>query len=520
MCWPAFEAFADEAVSHIRDEARQSEVREELLDHMESKAEPLLLAGYSQEDAAAAVLRDMGEAEPLAGQLGAVNSRVPAEDMHSAMNKVFWGLLLSLFSLDFWYLKLITTSIGAVLFFAGLYQLRRTNPSLKKAFWLYTFHVLFSAGITAYTALPAAADMGATLWLTVIGTGLQLVGICYLGSGLSDLCERSGGEEGEAPRINSIGGWYFFSLIFAVLGMAGFGFFAVIPAFIVFGYILRQISRTREYLYFQGVSAGTKELGRRGMGLSYLMLALLLVLPFGVSWFVATETPPAAVFDPAAGTAPADKERVAELRAKLLDLGLDETFLNDLPDAEVRLLEDTETVQMIYCYQTVDGGELAIAFAACRRENVDGPTLRLITRAWWEIPPEQAYRDGLALQWADALFWEPEESSAWTLFERDGSIWEMPVLSEREQSWTVPAVEFRVVPKAQNLRVLQVANFYEAEYWGYQGCYYIHRTSPFALPFYSSAAPMQSSTGFFMQTEPLPSGFQQIYAYGLLDLEP
>ena len=497
----------DDACARIRDEETRAAVRDELLDHLEEKAAYLMVCGRTEEGAWTEALADMGEAEPLAGQLGLLHSRIPREDLHAGLSKVFWGLLLNFFNLDIWELKLITTSLGALLLLAGLLQLRRCNRELKRALWLYAGLILIQGCALSLGMLP---DMPETLnrWMTAASVLLNIWCFFTLFAGLGRLCP---GEE-SASGIHKCGFLYVLSLGIALLG-GSLGWLAAIPGIIIFIYILAQVRKVQTACWLHGVHAGARRLGRRGL-LAVLFSALVIAgIPSLTSYLVAAETPAAEVFH-----MPADADAAAA-RQRLVELGMDDDMAADLPAEELKLLAGTERVGMSYHYITIDGGDFAAQNAVCIL-NEEKREARVVSRFLWETPPDRAWRDGVSVL-SDYLWDEDWPQRFYSLWEQDGVTMTMPVLRQEERAgFTPPGFEYRVLPEAEKQRTIFCLNWHmglaeeDRAIWSANYAY-VHRTNFFCSPYFSAASPYNGS----MFDSGLPAGFTRNWIMAELPLE-
>jgi hypothetical protein len=502
----AAERWLDDACARIRDEETRAAVREELLDHLEEKVTCLMVCGRPEEAAWAEALTDMGDAEPLAGQLGLLHSRIPKEDLRAGLSKVFWGLLLNFFNLDIWELKLITTSLGALLLLAGLLQLRRCNRELKRTLWLYAGLMLLQGCALSLGMMP---DMPETLsgWLTAASALLNIWCFFTLFTGLGRLCP---GEE-SAPGILRCGFLYALSMGIALLG-GSLGWLAAIPGIIIFLYILTQVRKVQEACWLRGLHAGARRLGRRGL-LAVLFSALVIAgVPMLTSYLVASETPAAEVFP-----MPADEEAAAA-RQRLVDLGMAADMAADLPAEELQLLAGTERVGMSYHYMTIDGGDFAAQNAVCILDK-EKREARVVSRFLWETAPDRAWRDGVSAL-SEYLWDEDWPQRAYSLWEQDGVTMRMPVLRQEGRSgFTPPGFEYRVLPGAEKQRLILCTNWLvglaEEDRAIWNASYaYMHRTRFFCSPFASAA--VSYNGGMF--DSGLPAGFDRSWI--LAELPP
>jgi len=509
-----FESYADAATCEICDGAIREKVREELLTHMEEKADDFASWGASPEEAVRDALRDMGDAEPVSGLFGEIHSRLPRIRLRSAIDKVSAGLFLMFFSIDVWHIKYITTAIGMFLLFAGLFQLRHADGKLRMAFILMTAVVVINAEVGILLVLPASLSISDSFWIKLSGIMPLFCCLCCLFSGLAALAGPS--TASARHNVSSCSLAYLILIVLAAFGdsLGNLGF---ILGVIIIIYILIQVRKVRDLLWKQGKGSGMKNITPLGRALLIAAAILLFASSPVASYLTATETPEATFYSIHDAGANVD-----DIRAHLHLLGMDEALLSDLPDSEVLKLSNTEKVYMSYLRIMLGNNEpywnkMTMAIALCEASGYQ-PS-RLILSADWDTPPKKAYRDGffLLLQQNDISAYALDTNDTWTfsIFERGGKTYSMPVLNEFDHANAIAThsgkllgIEFRVLPDATRQRVLYSMDYDANDIETVapkMSVVYIHRTAWFISPFEGSV-PYRLGEVFANNTRP---GFEQ-----------
>lgn len=275
--------YLDSATSGIRDKKTKAEVREELLDHLEDRKDCFLRFNMSEEEAEEKAVGQMGDSEKLSAQLAEVHSKVPVEDLYYAMAKIFWGFLFTFFTIKFGGIDVIRP-IGSLLIFMGMYQLRRVNPKLKKAWTAEMILAVWSIITKILPAIPSyalAAESGWIYAITAVGFVINIVRTALLFLGLDDLClEVYKNDKTKIYEPRTVRALYAYVIIyvitfFAVVFEFAYAMFAIVPFMI---YILYQLRKTHMYLYLSKYRAESIEkFGKRGAAAVSGLIVLLLV---------------------------------------------------------------------------------------------------------------------------------------------------------------------------------------------------------------------------------------------------
>lgn len=133
-----FDKILDFLCSGIAMKSERERVRDELYDHLMCKYETNIACGMEEEKAVEAAIKDLGDAEKLKSDLGAVHGYAPK----TAMKKALEGLRFSyLFALMCGAFKAMNRNeiwglIGPAYFLLGVFGISKANKKLKRAFYI------------------------------------------------------------------------------------------------------------------------------------------------------------------------------------------------------------------------------------------------------------------------------------------------------------------------------------------------------------------------------------------------
>lgn len=251
-----------------------------------------------------------------------------------AMGRITWGIGLTTITLNFWYLNYLLPAIGIVLLWLGFRTLRRENKWFT-AGWLISVY----QAAAKFTGLVANATLWRPLegipwwmWLTLAIPFVQL--IC-LWQGIRAV-RRKAGQPDEARAAGALVVWYGVLCVLAIIGVEGW--LLILPILIAYICILKNLSRMSALLDGAGyeVKAAPVRVSDRTVWLIWtaalaacIPLAGLLFSRYPMEW------------------TPRDQEEqvgLEELRANLLELGMQENVLDDLAPDDLRLLEGALSV--------------------------------------------------------------------------------------------------------------------------------------------------------------------------------
>ena len=137
----------------------------------------------------------------------------------AAMGKAIWGLCLTSFTLEFWYLPYLLPALGSILMVLGFRSLRNNNRwfqfcwilSIYQAIYLYSIDVLSATPLTAETAQIS-------LWVPGVATvGAAALRYFCLWMGLAQAAAEVGQpRRAAAPALWALG-WYGALILLGVL---------------------------------------------------------------------------------------------------------------------------------------------------------------------------------------------------------------------------------------------------------------------------------------------------------------
>ena len=277
------------------------EVRAEFLDHLENRIGDYLGSGYDREAAEKKAVEDMGERKQVREQLSHLHRRIPYIDMKNSLTKIILGSFLQFFTLDIGPLATITTAIGLCFLLAGVFQLRKINRNLKKAWIVGVIMITYTLLANVIWDSPLFYFSSEYKWITnvfgLIGGLFLFILLSYLGRGLAELISRPADsseavskdspDAREVEKILKIGGLYLGAHIVAMAStlIPGAGLFALLPFIILVSVILLRLIRVRGILLGRQLGFGVIDPGKKvwvGFWISGIVYVLLPFLIGGV----------------------------------------------------------------------------------------------------------------------------------------------------------------------------------------------------------------------------------------------
>lgn len=295
------EEYLNEICGGIPGREIAEEVRAELLDHLENRISDYLGSGYDREAAEKKAVEDMGEREQVREQLSHLHRRIPHIDMKNSLTKIILGSFLQFFRLDIGPLATITTAIGLCFLLAGIFQLRKINRNLKKAWIVGVIMITYTLLANVIWDSPLFYFSSEYEWITnvfgLIGGLFLFILLSYLGRGLAELISRPADSseavskdssvDRETEKIRKIGGLYLVAYIVAMAStlIPGAGLFALLPFIILVSVILLRLIRVRGILLGRQLGYGVSDPGKKvwvGFWISGIVYVLLPFLIGGV----------------------------------------------------------------------------------------------------------------------------------------------------------------------------------------------------------------------------------------------
>lgn len=248
----------------------------------------------------------------------------------TAMDRILWGMGLTTITLNFLWLDVLLSAIGAVLLVLGFRTLRRENAPLR---WGYRLSLLalairFAGDVLA--ALPV--DVGNTLAYVHIPVTLALY-VC-LWRGMVGVSRAAGAEKPAAPAAGAMAVFYAALTALALIGLEGW--LLVLPLLALYLFLLRSMVRLSRSLTDTGyaITAAPVRLsdsavlwGALGALLAAVLLAMFLGQRYPMDWQPRQDAP-----------------QDAAIRQSLLDKGFPSYVLDDLTAEEVSRMAGTVRV--------------------------------------------------------------------------------------------------------------------------------------------------------------------------------
>lgn len=326
-----WDKFLDNAVSNIRDQKIKEEVREELLDHLEDRKERFMRFGDSEDEAEKKSLETMGDCVKLKNQLGEIHTRCYVSDLNAALSKIFWGFALSLININFFGFQL--SIIGALLIFAGTFQLRNCNPTLKRAYRWILVSSFFKIFICVCKATPFYSLLSEdwNMAITSVSVILSVIQTVTIFAGIESLCLKS--VEGTDKKVTGMAGAifvYILSQIFAFIAVVSEIPELVYLLFLPYIYVLYALNRERKTIVSSEYRTETvDEFGKKGYSALGVLAGVLVVS-------IATSCVSVAMFPIKTEVYVHETtEKANDMRRELIEKGFPEEVAEFLPDEEI-----------------------------------------------------------------------------------------------------------------------------------------------------------------------------------------
>ena len=253
----------------------------------------------------------------------------------AAMGKVVWGLCLTSFTLQLWYLPYLLPALGSILMVLGFRSLRNNNHwfqfcwilSIYQALYLYSTDILAATPLTAATAQISP-------WIPGIATvGAAALRYFCLWMGLAQAAAEVGQPRRvAAPALWALG-WYGVLILLGVLWPQP-GWVIGLIMIIAFVFIVRSLLRLSQSLGSWGyaVRAAPVRIGGGRLAAAYL---LSLVVLAAVCTLASNHLP----MDAHIVERPSESAETAAIRENLTALGFPEDLLALLPEEEISRME-------------------------------------------------------------------------------------------------------------------------------------------------------------------------------------
>ncbi len=299
MAKNAVEDYLNAVCAGIRARETAEEIRLELTDHIESRIDEYTRCRYDRETAEKKALEDMGEKEQMREQLALLHRRIPYLDLRNSLTKIMLGIFLQFFSIDIGPLQAITTAIGVILIFVGLFQMRKINNHLKRAWILSGALVLSSLTAKVLFISPLfylnSEDMTTSMLFFGLSAVINFSLLYYFGEGMSAVLSREGeiresNHTGKSVHqgikgMRSIKWFYLGSVVIMILGtqFPDYPWLWMAIFIPLIASILWKIYKTQSFLATGQRGFGALSLDAQARTIIYSGGVLVVILPFVIS---------------------------------------------------------------------------------------------------------------------------------------------------------------------------------------------------------------------------------------------
>lgn len=266
---------------------------------------------------------------------------IPGEDSlqsinpwHIPISYITWGLILTLFQLNFAYLQYILPVVGNALLYVGFRSLRKENGYFAVAWAISGVRLLMQLVFLVGDVTPWFPWLKDNWLLSACSFALQIALFLAFRAALNEVHRKAGvGQEGD-PLLRAVI-WLILMGLCALSPLSG-SWLAFIPLFIFFIFVVRAIYRVGGELGDAGYCltlAPVEVSGRLVIG-AYIAFCFLLAL--GCSAVASHATPEFA-------QRPAITE--SDTRERLRTMGFPADILDDVSDENVELLKDAVRIE-------------------------------------------------------------------------------------------------------------------------------------------------------------------------------
>ena len=389
------------------------------------------------------LMEDLSQLPPSPGEVG---NYTP---WRSAMTKILWGMGLTTFRFEFFYLQYILPLLGAALLYLGYRSLRRENRWFRLCWVLSGVLLAVHMATDILTATPVmgwitqnpALNWGLT-WPLV---GIQLLLLFALWRGTRAAFASVGEAE---PRD-----WLKRGLVCYLLSLAIALWSELVPLTQDDGFFGPSILEQYEWLYYGRsiafialqiyllvcIARQSGALADRGYAITPVpvrftptvflagVFAVVLLSSIAALWL--SSRAPALEAQPLSAV---HAEEYSSVRAHLVDLGMDADLANSLDETELERCRDALAVYDLPLYHAYgehtynredETGRADVEYVTLRSWAVQlpGDQARYYLTFRWLQNPEHNIRDGLT---GDPSSYDPSyDFSARILWDQDGQTW-------------------------------------------------------------------------------------------------
>lgn len=449
--------YLDGAVAKIRDKNIRAEVREELLDHLEDRKERFRRFGSDEEEAAKKAVEIMGDRYELSEELGKLHSFSPITAFGRAVNCICFGLFCSMMIYQIWAWKFLVAPIGVICIFYGLLRLKNAGKGLKRAFYASCVYAVYKFIMYGIMASDLWAQEYTFAICSVIDYLLLIILVMMIISGFIDLM---GGIKAKTPFEKKI--------IDRDVTVSD-GIIALLAAYIIIGYIalmslipfqvvltgavIYHLLTVEKHIEMLDSCPDVKPMNGKKKITAALCVILTVAVPLTTSAVVSLPKYNAREYTV---NDVETSEDISAIRAKMLEKGVPDFIVNDLPDSEVLNYKDIKNINVskhnLYVRSGVKSSIPLEIYTIETETEKDDMALRTLCYFRW-LEQVGGFRDNIKITRTDGA-WVGDENSNFSyklLYDEGGKTYTYNITNTIKEYDYDTGIEYRVLDKP-NLR--------------------------------------------------------------------
>ncbi len=350
MSQPDFNDYLNTVCAKIKSKHKRAEIEEELLCHLEDNYERNLAVGMSEEEAREDAVNKMGSTETLAYRFGELYSYSPLKAMSSAVATLIAAFWLIFFPITISFKEFFFV-IGLFAMFSALLRMRKVNEKLKYAFVFFSLYAVVET-LSYFASFGRDQTVLEKRAFIIIGGILGTVFWALTFVGLNELNRKYITNKRKKPRLILCAfftaGFTFLNALLLCLN-EGEGFTVesfVLPAIFA---VLWVVTFVQLIFLRKGLWDADGEYGILPEDKAHILTVLGTVLVLGVL-VVAANVYPASMpidkkpFMPYDVSSSSEHQTAKEIRAQMLEWGVPQDVVDDLPDSEILNYDGAEFV--------------------------------------------------------------------------------------------------------------------------------------------------------------------------------
>lgn len=315
----------------------------------------------------------------------------------SAINKVFWGLLLLFINFKIGSFDIFNDTLGLLILIVGLNSLRKSYKIFSKALFLalFLFGIQIFNSVFKFSLYATRQEYLTSIFL--FGLIINIIMICIILVGFSELADLQNLVE----LSNKIKKGLFIYIISVILVVFSFLFSKLAIIFLVvcvilYIYILIQIRSS--YNQIDTIILKQMEESNKTKRLNIFVTILLFCVisisaAVGLTALHEITNVKTSVY--VRNDLSDNLTLVSTTRAKMIDLGMDENFVKDMPDSEIENYNDINSVQKCDSQEfKCDGGVLQISQYVC---GLGKGYYRFCVYYHWNQKPKFAHKEAIGM---------------------------------------------------------------------------------------------------------------------------